>query len=286
MGFLAGTCFGGTRNLQRGDTRTAAALDAPYDPHFMQAKGRPKGALGLDKSAAVRTSRRDPILAERVEVWEKAEAEMSCDLPIRESQIPDREGQPHARPIKSTDPAPATDTTAAAAAVEAAILRAASQPQSNPLPSSPPAAINISKESTTTLGLKRLEAGDSYEPGTELHRSYIRAFQRLEDASDDEGSDAASGAGDAVAAQPPKKIPSLTEKNITDAFTQFSRWSNTDALGESFYPGFEERMYRLAQEIEAGGHDDIFDDNISDFSDVTDDLELPDSGPSIEVLGG
>lgn len=252
----------------------------------MQAKGRPKGALGLDKSAAVRTSRRDPILAERVEVWEKAEAEMSCDLPIRESQIPDRKGQPHARPIKSTDPAPATDTTAAATAVEAAILHAASQPQSNPPPSTAPAAINISKESTTTLGLKRLEAGDSYEPGTELHRSYMRAFQRLEDASDDEGSDAASGAGDAVAAQPPKEIPSLTEKNITDAFTQFSRWSNTDALGESFYPGFEERMYRLAQEIEAGGHDDIFDDNISDFSDVTDDLELPDSSPSIEVLGG
>lgn len=276
------------RDAQSGDARTPLQLDDPYDPHFMQGKGRPKGALGLEKRAAVTTSRRDPILAERVEAWEKAEAAISRDLPIRESQYPDREDQPCAQPIKSIDPAPATDTTDAATAVEAAILRGASQPRSNPPPSTAPAAINTSKESTTSLGIKRLQAGDPYEPGTELHRLYMRAFQHLEDVSDDEAGDAASdGAGSAVGIATPREDTHLSEKNLAAAFSQFSLWSDTDASDESLHPGFEERMYRLAQELEAGGHDDVFDDDFSDFSDVTDDVEeCPDSGPSIEVLGG
>lgn len=256
------------RDLQGVDTRTPEQLDHPYDPHFMRGKGRLKGALGLEKSAAVKTSRRGPILAEQVKAWEKAEAATSRDLPVRESQ-------PRAQPIKSADLTATNGTTAAAAAVEA-ILRGASQPQSMPPPSTAPAAINTSKESSTTLGLRRLEAGDSYEPGTELHRSYMRAFQRLEDVDDDVAEDAVS----AVEVTTPRELSPHDDGGLASAFTQFSLWSDMDAPGKSLHPDCEDRLYRLALEIEAGGRDYVMDDEVNE------EFECPDSGPSIEVLGG
>lgn len=217
------------RDLQGTDTRTSERSDNPLDPYFRRGKGRPKGALGLEKSAGVRTSRRDPIFAEKVEAWEKAEATITRDLPVRE-------GQPYPQPIKSAD------STAAAATVQAAILREASQLQSTPPPSTAPAAINTLKESNTSLGLRRLEAGDSYEPGTEPPRSYMRIFQRLEDVDDDAADDTATNA----MVTTPRELSLVEDNRLAAAFSQFSQWSDADTPGETLHPDLEDRIYQLA----------------------------------------
>lgn len=122
--------------------------------------------------------------------------------------------------------------------------------------------------------------GDSYEPGTEPPRAYMRAFQHLEDVDDDAADDAAVSA----VATTPKELSPIQDNELVEAFSQFSLWSDTDALGKSLHPDLEERMYQLAQELEAGGPDNVIDEGIDD--DVKEEFECPDSGPSIEVLGG
>ncbi|KAG6054764.1 hypothetical protein E4U17_003490 [Claviceps sp. LM77 group G4] len=59
--------------------------------------------------------------------------------------------------------------------------------------STAPAAIDTTRLSTTAIGLQRLEAGDSYEPGTVQPRAYMRAVNRIEDIEDDAGEGAEGG---------------------------------------------------------------------------------------------
>ncbi|KAG5742604.1 hypothetical protein H9Q72_014550, partial [Fusarium xylarioides] len=106
-------------------------------PHIMKGKGRPKGAIATEKTAASGSTRRDPSLFERVEALETAEARVLRAPP-------------------STAPA--------------AIHLAASSSSSTP--------------SNTTLGLHQVADNDSYEPGTQMQRSYQRVFQHLEDTED------------------------------------------------------------------------------------------------------
>ncbi|KAH7019628.1 hypothetical protein EDB80DRAFT_676605 [Ilyonectria destructans] len=110
--------------------------------------------------------------------------------------------------------------------------------------------------------------------------AYMRAFQHLEDVDDDAADDAAVSA----VATTPKELSPIQDNELVEAFSQFSLWSDTDALGKSLHPDLEERMYQLAQELEAGGPDNVIDEGIDD--DVKEEFECPDSGPSIEVLGG
>lgn len=121
----------------------------------MRAKGRPKGALGLDKSRGVNSSQRHPTHAELVLAYEAIEA-IEADA--------DDDGAASRDVL--LDPASAT--------VEAAVSQQMSQQQSNHPPSTAPAAINTTRESTTTIGLRRLKQGDSYEPGTALQRASMR----------------------------------------------------------------------------------------------------------------
>ncbi|KAL6406143.1 uncharacterized protein AUP68_10706 [Ilyonectria robusta] len=136
----------------------------------------------------------------------------------------------------------AIHSTAAAATVQAAILREASQLQSTPPPSTAPAAINTLKESNTSLGLRRLEAGDSYEPGTEPPRSYMRIFQRLEDVDDDAADDTATNA----MVTTPRELSLVEDNRLAAAFSQFSQWSDADTPGETLHPDLEDRIYQLA----------------------------------------
>ncbi|KAG6147973.1 hypothetical protein E4U37_007730 [Claviceps purpurea] len=59
--------------------------------------------------------------------------------------------------------------------------------------STTPAVIDTTRLSTTAIGLQRLEAGDSYEPGTVQPRAYMRAVNRIEDIEDDAGEGAEGG---------------------------------------------------------------------------------------------
>ncbi|KAG6115758.1 hypothetical protein E4U13_002474 [Claviceps humidiphila] len=59
--------------------------------------------------------------------------------------------------------------------------------------STAPAAIHTTRLSTTAIGLQRLEAGDSYEPGTVQPRAYMRAVNQIEDIEDDAGEGAEGG---------------------------------------------------------------------------------------------
>lgn len=56
------------------DEPDSSSIDAPLEPLIVRAKGRPKGALGLERRTDVEAACREPSLFERVQATEVAEA--------------------------------------------------------------------------------------------------------------------------------------------------------------------------------------------------------------------
>ncbi|KAL6878940.1 hypothetical protein J3F83DRAFT_711706 [Trichoderma novae-zelandiae] len=109
--------------------------------------------------------------------------------------------------------------------------------QQQPPPSTAPAVMasannSVTMPSTTAVGIRFLATFDTYEPGTEMQRSYQRSIQRLEEYDSEETPRETS------------QLP-IRERQQLHFEERESQWSDTDAPGEwddEINPEFEDAM--------------------------------------------